>query len=359
MKKIFFIILLLLCISPCFAIVEQKNILILSDEKFLGNNYYVFSNASNVIAREIINDINLKDGINKAYRQDFIKKKLEYTYSRQRCEEFMEQYKASYSIDFDILKKMNRYVDADYILIISSNTDVQSEFLKETFWNVLNVPGQDVIKPQYMLSVHITFIDLRKYEVLFENTFKEPIKAKNLNIGMVQSGPNDIQLAETERIAKKISKKVITDIEYTQTHNLTSTMNNVECKKAIYNENYHNFVADKKLKHQQRKEKSKQKKAEKSLNKKIKKETKIQEKIDLKNEKEMNKLREKDRKEELKRLEREEKEYQKLEEQRKKDFIEKQTEIIKIKDKKYYSEEKNKKELTDEQKKLIKMIENL
>lgn len=72
---------------------------------------------------------------------------------------FFKEYKYNYNVDFVNLKRVTANIPADYILMVTSGLDIQSQFLKETWWNKWGISASEPVVPTYRLTTMLTLID--------------------------------------------------------------------------------------------------------------------------------------------------------------------------------------------------------
>ncbi len=96
----------------------------------------------------------------------------------------MRNFTNSYNVDFSYLKKVSAKLNCNKILFVTSDMEIQRDFLKSTLWNALNVPGFDVVNPTHRLTFYAIFVDTKLERVLWEGIYAKNIrnnKMKNLD----------------------------------------------------------------------------------------------------------------------------------------------------------------------------------
>ena len=118
--------------------------------------------------------------------------------------------------------------------------DIQRDFLKNTAWNIANVPGMDVVNPTHRVSVYVGYVDVEKEIVLWETIYAKNIrnnKLKNLDTTISNNYEGMLRL-------KEYSKYISPDIAY-NVKMKTVDSNFVEPPTYITKENIYKYVKDK------------------------------------------------------------------------------------------------------------------
>ena len=208
--------LLIFC-TQCFAITEasqkQKKktpvVAVISDRAHRhGTTYLICGSASDIIASDIINELN-KSGRIKSPLLGETMSKITNNKLPVYKDTFFQEYRANYNIDFVNLKRLTNNLEADYILMVTSGMDIQSNFLKDTWWNKLNISGMDVVKPTYKLTTFLTLIDNKNDIVLWQDLYTKDISAKNFDIGAVQFSPGYAQLSKIKKYSTRVAEHVV------------------------------------------------------------------------------------------------------------------------------------------------------
>ncbi len=220
MKKFFINILLLVFAifgfnTAVFSATVQpvKTIAVITDTGHRnGTNYLICGAASDIIATDLVNRINMTGRMKAPLLGDTMSKITQRNIPLFYMT-FLNEYKYNYNIDFVNLKRVTRYIPADYLLLVTSGLDVQSNFLKDTWWNKLNIPGMDPVKPTYKLSTLITLIDKKTYQIVWQDLYLRDIEAHNYDLGIVQFSPSYAQLAKIKKYSKNMSEYVTNIID--------------------------------------------------------------------------------------------------------------------------------------------------
>lgn len=145
-----------------------------------------------------------------------------------------------YNLDFELLKKIAKNTNTQKLVVITMGMDVQRDFLKNTAWNALNVPGFDVVNPTHRVSVYCALVDTKKETVLWESIYAKNIrnnKMKNLDTTISNNYEGMLRL-------KEYSKYISPDIAYNVKMKLLNP-NYVEPATYITRENIKQYAKDK------------------------------------------------------------------------------------------------------------------
>ena len=159
---------------------------------------------------------------------------------RQYDLEALQGLQQGYNLEYPLLKKIASKIGVKKLVIVTMGMDIQRDFLKNTVWNVLNVPGQDVVNPTHRVSVYVAFVDVEKEKMLWESIYAKNIrnnKMKNLDTTISNNYEGMLRL-------KEYSKYISPDIAYNVKMKLTNP-NFVEPPTAITRPNVTQYVKDK------------------------------------------------------------------------------------------------------------------
>ena len=200
--------------SPAFAAKEHKipTVLVLSDSgQRNGTTYLTCGAAADLIAADIINELN-KTGRIKAPLLGETMSKITQKNIPLYYLTFFREYRNNYNIDFVNLKRVTNNINADYILLVTSGMDIQSRFLKTTWWNKLGLAEGDPVVPTYKLSTLVSLIDKKTYSVIWQDLYLRDLKAADYDIGFAQFSPGYAQLSKIKKysmtMAQYVSKEV-------------------------------------------------------------------------------------------------------------------------------------------------------
>lgn len=221
MKKLF---KLFLCIFTLFFVTQvsqadEYKVLVLPDNiQFESTNYYVYPDASTIFASDTINELK-KDGRIKTVSMTEVRDALRTnTKLNLKTKNALKEFKYNYNVPFVDFREIAHYFSTDKVLVITSQTDVQSYFMRRTLWDFLNIPGASVIDPAYKMSTYAVLIDVDKEEVLWENTFYKTIAAVECRMIAQNFAPATEQLERiksysnyflSQAIARTVEKRIL------------------------------------------------------------------------------------------------------------------------------------------------------
>lgn len=221
MKKLFTITFVLLTAVIClnaqaFAVVRKPpTVLVLTDSGHRnGTNYIICGAASDIIAEDIINELNKTKRIKAPLLGENMSKITQKTLPLYHLT-FFKEYKYNYNVDFVNLKRVTANIPADYILMVTSGLDIQSQFLKETWWNKWGISASEPVVPTYRLTTMLTLIDKRTYSIVWQDLYQRDLKAENADIAITQFSPSYAQLAKIKKYSKTMSEYVTMNIDKT------------------------------------------------------------------------------------------------------------------------------------------------
>ena len=200
--------------SPAFAAKEHKipTVLVLSDSgQRNGTTYLTCGAAADLIAADIINELNKTGRIKAPLLGETMSKNTQKNIPLYYLT-FFREYRNNYNIDFVNLKRVTNNMNADYILLVTSGMDIQSRFLKTTWWNKLGLAEGDPVVPTYKLSTLVSLIDKKTYSVIWQDLYLRDLKAADYDIGFAQFSPGYAQLSKIKKysmtMAQYVSKEV-------------------------------------------------------------------------------------------------------------------------------------------------------
>jgi len=122
----------------------------------------------------------------------------------------LQGFQQGYNLDFGLLKKIAKNIGTTKLVVVTMGMDVQRDFLKNTMWNIANVPGMDVVNPTHRVSVYVGLVDVNKETVLWESIYAKNIrnnKLKNLDTTISNNYEGMLRL-------KEYSKYISPDVAY-------------------------------------------------------------------------------------------------------------------------------------------------
>lgn len=193
---------------------QSKEIMaVLSDDlRPVSTNYIIYSETSNLIAQDISNRINVNakikalpvcNSINNAQKRNISKEILQFT----------KEYQYTYNLNYEILRKIANKLEANYILLITSSVDIETDFLKETFWNKIPLAGENSVNPGYKIITQITLVDPKNELILLEKNYDKCIQSKDFDLAIPTFSPSSGQLDKFKNYSTLIAKNATPIIE--------------------------------------------------------------------------------------------------------------------------------------------------
>ena len=124
--------------------------------------------------------------------------------------EALQSFQQGYNLEFQTLRKIAKSIGVKKMVVVTMGMDVQRDFLKNTAWNILNVPGMDVVNPTHRVSVYVGLVDVELETVLWETIYAKNIrnnKLKNLDTTISNNYEGMLRL-------KEYSKYISPDVAY-------------------------------------------------------------------------------------------------------------------------------------------------
>ena len=200
---------------PTLAAHKVPTIVVLSDSGHRnGTTYIICGAASDIIAEDIINEMNKTKRIKAPLLGENMSKITQKSLPLYHMT-FFNEYKYNYNVDFINLKRVTRNIYADYVLLVTSGMDIQSQFLKETWWNKWGISSSQPVIPTYRLTTMLTLIDKKTYSVVWQDLYQRDLKAENADIAITQFSPSYSQLAKIKKYSKTMSEYVTMNIDRT------------------------------------------------------------------------------------------------------------------------------------------------
>lgn len=203
-----------LLLSSLSGLAQSKEVVAVLNDNFqpINVNYYLYPATSNLIAQDIVNRINLNDRV-KALSVCNSINNLKKNHLLPQGVKFVEEYKYTYNINYDALRLISDKLGVNYILLVTSGLDIQSSFLKQTIWNMLNVPGEDVVNPQYRVVTRITLIDPKNEFIVFQKNYNKYIASKEFDLVNQGYAPVYPQMSRIKKYSEQLALQVTPLVE--------------------------------------------------------------------------------------------------------------------------------------------------
>ena len=184
MKRLFFILGFLFLFSVPNQSLGATSVAILSDAVYTKENPYNWYFKTPDFLMQDVADILSEDRKLQVIPYSQVKEVLLKKPIKQENIARMRNFNNSYNLDFNYLKEVSKQIKCDKILFITSDMEIQRDFLKPTLWSAWNVPGFDVVNPTHRLTVYAILVDTKFEKVLWEGIYAKNIrnnKMKNLD----------------------------------------------------------------------------------------------------------------------------------------------------------------------------------
>jgi len=191
---------------------EKKSVVVISDRLEQANpQYFIYPQVSEMVSAEIINELN-KEGVVKAPTLSAVREKLRSQSLVRSADKLLHDYRYTYELNYGALKKIAKEFNTTNVLLVTGSLDTVSDFLKPTWWNFLNVPGENVVKSEYRLYTYIALVDLNTETITWQNTYHRQITSPEFALANAQFSPDYRQLTKIKKgsiaIAKDASYRV-------------------------------------------------------------------------------------------------------------------------------------------------------
>lgn len=236
-KKLFFIFVMLFLVNNCSFALEKIGII--TDTLLTPVNYYnAYYKTPEFFAQDIRLQL-MKKNV-QVVPIDTARDALKKAGMTQRDLENLTALQQGYSVEYSTLKKIAKNIGVSKIVVTTMGIDTQRDFCKNTLWNILNVPGQDVVNPTHRVNVFVSFVDVKNETVLWESIYAKNIrnnKMKNLDTTVSSNYEGMLRL-------KEYSKYISPDVAYNVKMKMLN-VNYVEPPTAITRSNVKQYIKDK------------------------------------------------------------------------------------------------------------------
>lgn len=177
-------------------------------------NYMIYPELSNLLCQDVANIININNRISALPVANSIDNATKSNVKKDILT-FMKEYKYTYVVNYRILRKISETLEADYILLITSGIDPETNFLKPTFWNQIPIAGENSVNPSYRIVTHIALIQPEKELILVNSNFDSRLKSNYLDLSVPTFAPTYAQLNRVHKYALKLSPEIAYQVEST------------------------------------------------------------------------------------------------------------------------------------------------
>lgn len=182
MKFVVKVLLLILFIfsQQAFSYAKDIKVLVLPDTLVQKEqDAYIYAEAADLISNDVINYLNNVKGFN-APTISYVKQVVNNGGDKYKrfVKNTIFDFKNTYNVDYMALKQINTKFGANWIMLITSNIDVQNYFLRRTVWDFFNIPGAAVIDPAFRLSTQVYLIDPNKQTIIWQHNYQKLISSR-------------------------------------------------------------------------------------------------------------------------------------------------------------------------------------
>ncbi len=185
---------------------NKRNVVVISDRVEQANlKYLVFPEVSEMIAADVINNLNVQ-GFVSAPSLSSVRERLGKSDIVRHADKLVRDYRYTYNLDFNALKKVAKSLNADDILIVTGGMDTVSNFLKPTWYFFLNIPGENMVKSEYKLYTHFALIDVQNETVKWQNTYHRQITSPEFALANATYAPDYRQMSKIKKGSEVIAR---------------------------------------------------------------------------------------------------------------------------------------------------------
>lgn len=247
MKKFLYIILTLLIFQLSAISIEDNNkiksVAILTDHILDPPIvYYNYPASSELFANAVSNELRLRHKLFVKNSAE-VRETLKNSTLLPQIKDFETQYRINYNVDFEKLRAFAKVLKTDAILLITSSVDVQNYIMKGTIWNLLNVPGADVVNPVHQIITNVMLVDVNSETIVWQHLYRKNLKARDNGMISVSFPPNNAHLKAVQDYSKAISHQISNAVEEKMCAHSSKNSNSVIGKTKYYSKSvYDEYV---------------------------------------------------------------------------------------------------------------------
>lgn len=197
----------------CFLISTAKaqDILVIpSDLLENKENYYCFTETSEIIAKDIIKNLNNSDGKIKTFDLYDIRSKFN---NNSQLKSALKKYKNN-NIDYNAFKTIGRDFGCNYILLINSSVMTNKNSLKRNVWEVMEIATSFDITYPFRLDTSAVLLDSANELVIWSNNYSTKLGNNNSeffakNFAKANAEYEKIKLYSETVIAPSVSQNIV------------------------------------------------------------------------------------------------------------------------------------------------------
>lgn len=232
--------LLIYTLSSNFVF-SREIVAVISDNLMpVSTNYMIYPESSNLISQEVANSLNIKGRIKALPVCNSINNSKKANISKE-IQKFAQEYKYTYNINYEVLRRISDKLECTHILLISSGIDIESQFLRQTGWNRIPIGGENCVSPRYRIITQVSLIDPQNELILMSKNYDMSIKSKDFDLALPSFSPSYALQSKVQKFSYKIASQISDSVE----HNLVPDLVGPEPTKiqAVKN-TVHNYAKD-------------------------------------------------------------------------------------------------------------------
>jgi len=211
-----FLLILFIFSQQCFSYAKDIKVLVLPDTLAKKEqDTFIYAEAADLISNDVINYLNNIQGFNAptiSYIKQVVNKEDKF---KRFVQKTMFEFKNTYNVDYMSLKQINTRFGANWIMLITSNMDVQNYFLRRTVWDFLNIPGAAVVDPAIRLSTQVYLIDPNKQTIVWQNNYQKLISSRENRIIATNFQPQTEQMEWIKRHSRMyLAPQIIQEMQF-------------------------------------------------------------------------------------------------------------------------------------------------
>ena len=212
-----FLLILFIFTQQSYSYAKDIKVLVLPDTLYKKEqDTFVYSESADLISNDVINYLNNVKGFN-APTVSYVKQVVNNGGDKYKrfVQKTMFDFKNTYNVDFMALKQINTKFNANWIMLITSNMDVQNYFLRRTVWDFLNIPGAAVVDPAIRLSTQVYIIDPNKQIIVWQNNYQKLISSRENRMISTNFQPQTEQMEWVKRHSRMfLAPQIVQEMQF-------------------------------------------------------------------------------------------------------------------------------------------------
>lgn len=211
-KFLFTIIVLLISISQVSAV--EFNVLVLPTNIYsVCDNYFCFQEPSEIIAEDVIQNLNSYKSIHAAEIAEVRMKLLQNQELKTATENMLKQYEQTQKIDFQTLKQLSSAFGVKSIILIASYAVTDQSALKRDVWESLELASAFKITYPFNMKTTVVLTDTVNNVVMWSSKYNKVLSDSNgyflaQNQAQAASQLEKIKQYSKNNIAQNISQNI-------------------------------------------------------------------------------------------------------------------------------------------------------